>query len=180
MKQVVFSRFLGMVDTHVEHSFRTQTINFASLSSRTKYISVGTHSRQEIINLLLRVYSHTQFSAFIPLGTFENQVLSVYQKNKNLSFKKFTSTISLPEIIEKPVHGKVKMAFYGNDIQRFETDKMSMHCLKMKYHAEPKMPAMAGDFTEAIFENIRPNGNPKAIQLDKSEEMVSFIIKTED
>ena len=152
MKGVIFTSFLDMVEEKFSYETVDTIINNSDLPSGGAYTAVGTYSHHEIVTLVVALSKHTQVPVPDLLHTYGKYLFSILGKAYGHWITAVPSALDLLEKIDNYIHVEVRKLYPDAELPRFETTRLSPHHVRMIYHSDRRMSALAVGLIEGAFE----------------------------
>lgn len=147
MKGIVFTEFIGLMETKFGVDVAEQVIMDANLPSGGAYTSVGTYSHDEIVALVVTLSKKTRLEIPDLIQAFGTHLL----KRFTILFPDFFS--ELPEVtaflakVDDYIHGEVRKLYPDATLPQLDTSFKDNGDLELLY----KSDRMMGDLAEGLI-----------------------------
>jgi hypothetical protein len=140
MKGIVFTEFLGMVETTFSIDMADDIIENSDLHSQGSYTAVGTYDHKELVEMVIALSDRTGLPVNALVKVFGQHLFSVFAKNYAQFFQGFTSALPLLEGIEDIIHTEVLKLYPDAQLPKFachyENDTLVMDYQSPRHFAD--------------------------------------------
>jgi hypothetical protein len=176
MKGIVFTEFLEMVESKFGYGIVDEIISEANLPNNGSYTAIGTYPYQEMRSLIMLLHAKTKIDVETLLKIFGSHMFDVFKKGYASFFDKHSNAFDFFESIENHIHVEVKKLYPDSELPRFDTQRLSESTIKMTYHSERKMSALAEGLIASTLEHYNQVGTIATNKVDADGKIVEFLI----
>lgn len=133
MKGVVFTEFLGMVESSFGFDTVDKIIEASNLPSRGAYTAVGTYPHTEIVALVTNLSQETGMDVPELLKTFGAHLFGVLSSSYPTFMEGVTHPLDFLESVEEYIHVEVLKLYPDAELPRFQCQRHSADELEMIY-----------------------------------------------
>lgn len=177
MKGVVFTEFMEMVETSYGEATVEEILDKSGASGI--YTAVGTYPHSEMVQLLMALSEHVKTPAGDLLKAFGLYLFNSFTNLYPVFFDGVKHSFDFLENVEGYVHVEVKKIYAEAELPRFEVERLSDRQLKMIYHSDRRMGALAVGLIEGCMKHFGDKGKVSIVSGDANDPMVEFMIDLE-
>ncbi len=135
MKGIVFTEFLGLVESQWGMDMVDEIIDACDLPSGGAYTAVGTYDHKEIVDLSLELSRRTEIPLPGLLRVFGVHLFGALARGYPALVDRSTDVLSFLEQVENHIHVEVIKLYPDAELPRFVTQRLSEHRLEMLYQS---------------------------------------------
>ncbi len=177
MKGVIFTEFMGLVESAFGFDTVDEIIERSDLPSGGAYTAVGTYDHREIVSLVTQLSEVTGKPVQELLAHFGAYLFSRFAALYPEMVNTAENALDFLEGVENYIHVEVRKLYPNADLPRFDCTRPNSNELVMVYHSGKHFEDLAGGLIEGCLAHFGETATVTRKNPERPEEGVSFHVK---
>ncbi len=178
MKGIVFTEFLGFVESRYGADTADDIIGACDLPSGGAYTSVGTYDHAEMVSLCHALAKQTGEPAADLVKDFGSHLSSAFAQNYPDFFARSSHFFDFLESIEAHIHKEVRKLYPDAELPTFTVRERSETTLIMDYRSPRRLGALAEGLISGSASQFGVQAKVRTESLDEDQgQSVRFFVE---